>query len=443
MIVRRMCMGRYLKRLLIPVFGVAVAVMAVSPPAGADAPLRLDLDTCVEIALEVNVSALKADYELDIATNGVITSASTLLPQVSLHSTNSKYEELFGRQVGDKIIMTDQAYNASLSLGESVSLPGIMGVFQSLADRRATLHYVNQIDQEVTYVAKQTYLMVLRTRRLLAVAEEALELSERRLERAQAMVEVGSAVRSDVLRAQVELSNNQLDLISARNDVRLAESALKYYLGLDDSVELELEDALEVGGREYSLDGALKTASEWRPDIKMASAALSAAGHSVWAERGGWFPYVSFSWTDYYTSDRFPDEISELKDAAEWSWYLTLGIDIFDGFQTFGRVRQAKARRNSAREDLLQTQRDAAFEVKEAFYSVEEARQRVEVSEKTVEVAEEDLRLSEERYRLGAGTMLEQIDSQVALSEARTSHIEALYDLLLSQARLVRAMGKE
>ena len=84
-----------------------------------------------------------------------------------------------------------------------------------------------------------------------------------------------------------------------------------------------------------------------------------------------------------------------------------------------------------------------ALEVKRAFYGVEEARQRVKVSEEAVEVAEEELRLAEERYRLGGGTMLEQIDSSVSLSEARTSRIEALYDYLLSLAQLKRAVGKD
>ena len=55
----------------------------------------------------------------------------------------------------------------------------------------------------------------------------------------------------------------------------------------------------------------------------------------------------------------------------------------------------------------------------------------------------ENYPLAEERFRLGGATMLEQIDSQVALSEARTSYVEALYDYLLSQADLVRAMGKD
>jgi outer membrane protein len=435
-------MGRNGERLFLYIAAILIYMVFAAPSFSAE-PLRLDLDRCVEMALEVNVSALKAGYELDVATNGVVTSASALLPQLSFQSTNSKYEQLYTRQVGDKIIATDKAYNASLSLGETFSVDGMMGVFQSLADRRAMCNYVTQVNQDVSYVAKQKYLMVLRTRKLLGVAEEALELSKRRLEKAQAMVEVGSAVRSDELRAQVEVSSNQLDLISAQNGVRLAETDLRHFLGLADEVELDLVDVLEAGGEEYGLDEALSTAARWRPDIKLASANLSSAGHGVWRERGGWFPYVSFRWTDYYTSDRFPERVGDLSSQADWSWYITLGIDLFDGFQTFGRVRQAKARRNSAREDLLQTQRDAAFEVKEAFYSVEEARQRVEVSQKAVDVAEEELRLSEERYRLGAGTMLEQIDSQVSLSEARTSHIEALYDLLLSQAQLVKAMGKE
>jgi outer membrane protein len=437
-------MSRCLGRLLIPLALFAVVSLDSSPSSATGPELNLDIDKCVKMALEVNVSVLKAGYDLDIATNDVVTSVSALLPTVGVSSANGRSEAAGGRTVGGLVTeQSNRSYSSSLGLRETVSLPGIMGVFGSLADRRGTRHYVDFVNQDVAYTAKQKYLQVLRTRRLLAVAEDALHLSEGRLEKAQAMVEVGSAVRSDVLRAQVEKSSNQLDLISAQNGVRLAETDLRHYLALEDSIELQLEDVLEVAGAEYTLDEALGTAAKWRPDIKQASASLSAAGHSVWAARGGWFPSVEFDFSDYYSASRFPGEVSRLWDDALWSWNLSVGINLFDGFYTFGRVRQAKAVRNSAREDLLQTQRDAAFEVKEAFYSVEEARQRVEVSRQTVQVAEEDLRLSEERYRLGAGTMLEQIDSQVSLSEARTAHIEAVYDLLLSQARLVRAMGKE
>lgn len=436
-------MGLHRERFLRLLMLVTLTSTLTAGSVSAGPPLKLDLDKCVAMALEVNISALQAGYDLDVAKNGVITSASSLLPTLSFYSQDLKYELAEGSVVGDKIVNTAEAYNGRLTLGETISMEGVMGVFESLADKRATGHYVTQINQEVSYIAKQKYLMVLRTRKLLAVAEEAMALSERRLEKAQAMVEVGSAVRSDVLKAEVEKSSNQLDLISAENDVRLSETDLRHFLGLDDDVDLELEDIPEPGQLDYRLDRALAEAQSSRADIKQAAASLGLAGHAVWRERGGWFPYVRFDWSDSYTGENMPEKLIDIRRKATWRWGLTVGIDLFDGFETFGRVRQAKAMRNSAREDLLQTRRDAAFEVKEAFYSVEEARQRVEVSRRTVEVAEEELRLSEERYRLGAGTMLEQIDSQVTLSEAKTSYIEALYDLLLSQARLVRAMGRD
>ena len=171
-------MGWHRERLLISLMLVSITSAFAAGSVAAGPPLKLDIDKCVEMALEVNVSVLKADYELDIAKNGVITSASVLLPRVGFQSTNSKYEEAFTRQVGDKVILTDRAYSAALSIGETVTLDGVMGVFESLAGKRATEFYVAQVNQDVSYVAKQKYLMVLRTRKLLAVAEEALRWSK-------------------------------------------------------------------------------------------------------------------------------------------------------------------------------------------------------------------------------------------------------------------------
>ncbi len=404
--------------------------------------LHLDLDECVTLAVDVNVSVVKARYDLRRASSSVLTSASRLLPTVGLQSTKSKYEESFLRQVGDRVIITDESYTASLALYESVTFGGILGVLESMASREASKANLRKTTEEVAYTARQKYLGVLRARRLLEVRQEALNLSKRRLEKAQALLEVGSAVRSDVLRAQVEVGNNQLEVISAENALRLAEFDLKHFLRLDPELVLELEDVLQTSDLDYQLDEALAEAVKQRPDIHSARANLKAASHGVWAERGNWFPTLTFRWTDRYIADRFPGEVGRLTDDARWSWDLTASLNLFDGLYTFSRVRSAKASREIAREDLEQLMRDAALEVRQAYYSVQEARQRVDVSSKTVELAEEELRLAEERYHLGAGTMLELIDAQVSLSQAKVAHVEALYDYVLSQAKLRKAVGK-
>ena len=410
-------------------------------PAGGT--LHLDLAKSVQMAVEVNTSVLKAKYDLDRSSNYVIGSASALLPSVGWQSSHNRSELAAPQVIGDQLITTSRSYSSSFSVSERVSASAVLGLFESLANKGAVEQGVRAVRQQVIYTAKQKYLQVLRAGRLLVVNQEALGLSRRRLERAQAMLDVGSGVKSDVLRAQVEVGTNELNLISGTNGLRLAETDLKSFLRIPDEQAVELEDMLETGESSYTLDGALADAMEMRPDVKATARTVTAAKTAVWRERGGWVPSLSYSWSRNYTAETFPDRAVDIWDKSLWRWGIRVDVNLFDGLSTFSSVRIAKAQRRSAEEDFNQVKRDAALEVKQAFYNVEEARQRVKVSSETVSLAEEELRLAEERYRLGGGTMLEQIDAQVVLSQARTSYVQALYDYLLSQAELVRAMGKD
>ncbi len=48
---------------------------------------------------------------------------------------------------------------------------------------------------------------------------------------------------------------------------------------------------------------------------------------------------------------------------------------------------------------------------------------------------------SRHRFSVGVGTQLEVLDSQVALTDARSNRVQALYDYNLANAQLVRAVG--
>jgi len=420
------------------------ALLAARDTAWAQATLKLDLDKCVDMAVEANTAVIKANYDLDRASNGVLRSASPMIPSLSLQVQQTRFETAsVPRVVGDRVLLSDRVYQGTISISEIVSFGTIMAIFEANAGKHATENYVVSVEHEVAYVARGLYLGVLKARRLLGVREEAHELSERQFEKAEALLDVGSAVRSDVLKAQVEVSRNELDLISARNALRLAETDLRYFVGIADHVELDLDENIDPGRLDLDLDYALAAAMEHRPDIRSSEQSLASAGHGVWRERGGWIPWVAAGWNKNYYSAKLPDALGDFWDESEYAWYMAAGIDLFDGLRTFTSVRDAESRRSIAETDLTQLRLDVALEVKRAYYGVEEARQRVKVSEEALEVAEEDLRLAEERYRLGGATMLEQIDSSVSLSEARTSHIEAMYDYLLSLAKLKRAVGKD
>ena len=418
---------------------VILSLAAFCPARAGERVIQLSIDDCVERALEVNASVLQASYNVEGADGAGLSALSGLLPQVS-YSVNYRRSPYAG-VVGDRLVPPG-SFNTSLYLRQPIFHGGtrVARWLGAEADKKAAVEGLRAVETEIALLARQRFLDVLRAAKLLEVQEEALELSRRQLERAEALVEVGSAVISDVLRARVEVSRNELDLISARNDLRLAETSLCHFLAIDGDCSIELDEDLGLEEREYDLDEVLQKAMEMRPEVKESEATLRSRKYGVWENRGYWLPSLDFS-ADYSWSGEDQLKISEAWEESELTWRISMSWDLFTGLNRWGSSKQVGARLKTAEEDLAQVKRDVALEVKEAYYNVEEAKQRMKVSAETVELAEEEFKLAGERYRLGAATMLEQIDSQVSLSEARSSYVEARYDYVISLARLARAVG--
>jgi outer membrane protein TolC len=414
---------------------------ACFPVHGAGKVIELSIDDCVERALEVNVAVLRANFNVDRTQGAGLSALSRLLPDIR-YGINYRKSPFLG--VGEGRVVAPSSFTTGLYVNQPIFHGGteIANLLGAQAEKRIAQEGLHAVESEIALLARQRFLDVLRAEKLLEVQEEALELSRRQLERADALVEVGSAVISDVLRAKVEVSRNELDLITAQNDLRLAKTSLCHFLAIDGECTIELDEDLGLEERDYHLDDVLSQAMKMRPEVREAKATVESRNYSLWSNRGYWFPRFDF-YADYSWSGEDRLDIADAWEESELTWGLTMSWNLFSGLSRFGSEKQYKASLNTAREDLAQVKRDVALEVKEAYYNVEEARQRMKISAETVELAEEESKLAVERYRLGAATMLEQIDSQVSLSEARTSFVEARYDYVISLAHLARAVGMQ
>src|SRR5262249_61333666 len=82
-------------------------------------------------------------------------------------------------------------------------------------------------------------------------------------------------------------------------------------------------------------------------------------------------------------------------------------------------------------------------EVRTAYSSFLEAREVLESQKKVQEQAEEALRLATSRYDAGSSTQLDVLNAQTALTEARTTQIQALHDYAVARPRLDHAIGQD
>jgi outer membrane protein TolC len=124
-----------------------------------------------------------------------------------------------------------------------------------------------------------------------------------------------------------------------------------------------------------------------------------------------------------------------------WVAGVSLKWNVFDGFRTMYNSGQASAARSAAGEMLEHTRKQVGYEVREAWLRRIEAEKRLAVSRSAVVSAEEATRLLSRRFENGLATMLDLLDAQTALNQARANLVESENNLLLATGRVYFSAG--
>ncbi|MBI5848672.1 MAG: TolC family protein [Nitrospirae bacterium] len=290
-------------------------------------------------------------------------------------------------------------------------------------------------EEQIILNVKQAYYNILRTKRNRTVAEETVNQFRQHLEQAKAFFEVGTKPKFDVTKAEVDLSNARLNLIRAENAVRLAVVSLNNAIGVPDAPEYVVEDNLSFEKYVVGLEDAVKKAYDNRPELKALTARRIAAEKAVYGARTGYFPMLTGNASWAWAGTRF-----DINDGS-WSAGMTLSIPIFSGFLTKNQVSEAKANLIIFTANEEAVRQNVLLEVQQNYLSLKEAEERIVTAELTVGQAKENHEIATGRYSAGVGNPIEVTDAEVALSNAKAAHIQALYDYKIAAASLEKAMG--
>ena len=126
---------------------------------------------------------------------------------------------------------------------------------------------------------------------------------------------------------------------------------------------------------------------------------------------------------------------------GSWSVTLQASKPISDGGASRSKEQQAMIQAEQAATAVEKLHDSIAREVWEAYLRLEEAKSHMQTTTSTVELAEEALRISEVRYEAGLATPVEVSDARVALTGARTNHVNAVYGYQLAQAQLLSTIN--
>lgn len=405
----------------------------------------LSIDECIKIALKNNYLVRSSYEEHRVAEAEVVSARSRLLPNISTSAGWTRNdEERFIYTEGINPYYSRDFYDYGLRLNQSIFNGGYnwANLNSARARERGAKADYKLSQQSVTLQIKQDCYELLKAKTLLDVQRDAVKRSEEQMNMAKARYDLGSASMSDYLKAKVQLGNDNLALITAENSLKLAQANLNNDLGMDLDPPVDVAAELEYQKLDLDVDQVISQRLDMHPEIRKVESQVSQAKSGVAMARSALLPSVAFSSSYSWSDAKTPESWSGWKMNDSWRIGISIGLNIFDGFQSIANIQRGKAYLRSSEENYEQKKRDVELEIKQAYLAVNEAEQKIEVTQEALKAAEQDLKLTQEKYNLGAASMLELLDADVSYKTAKNNEVNALYDYNLAVARFEKAIGK-
>jgi outer membrane protein TolC len=292
--------------------------------------------------------------------------------------------------------------------------------------------------RDVRFSVAATYYGLIRARTAVTLWEDTVRLIEAHERMTRARFEAGAVLKSDLLSVGVKLSEARENLILATSESRIARVALGTAMGIDWR-EVELPDrSLELPSYDGDEEAVAAAARAVHPAIAALEAAARAAAHSERAAGRGNWPAVSGEvYGIWHGEDEAPGLQRDFYVAA-----VVLDFPFFDR----GRARAARGEASARRLEADAARREAAdsleLAARTAHWQARDAVARVGIDERAVEAASEAMRIIEERYRAGMAKIVDLIESERALTEARVRALAARAQAWTALAAVERVAGE-
>lgn len=416
----------------------ACPVLAQEPPIKAGDPL--DLDKAIEIGLKMNPTIAGSYYAMKAREAQVGQARSGFFPRFdgaasftrnfSVYNTNDPYYTSLLEQYNQNV--------ANVTLKQMIfdfwRTPTSLNI--SKLNLESSRRDIDDSVNKIANTIKSSYYGVLKAKRSRDVSVEVVGQYVKHLRIAAIFFEAGKKPKYDVTKAELDLSNAKLNLINAENDYKIAWVNLNNAMGIDSDAEYAIHDNLAYQKYEITMEEALKTAYQARPDLKSLEAQRDSAEKSIARAKQEYYPQINGNAQYNFAGSQYP---------LGQGWYAGVGltVNLFDGLYTTSKVAEALANKQSVDSKISAVKLQIMLDVKQAWLGLIKAQQTIDTTNVQIKQASENLEITNLRYEAGLADPLEVTDATVSYSQARLANINALFDYKVAKANMEKAMGSK
>ncbi|MCI6680458.1 MAG: TolC family protein [Candidatus Cryptobacteroides sp.] len=465
-----------MKRMLFTLFAVmAVSVsltaqdMAESADSSKTATKVISIEQALEIALSENASVKVADMEVLRTGYARKGSYASLFPQLD---GNAAYQRTIKKQVmymdfdmpgmgggegeGDSSSSTAAGGGFEVgrwntwSAGVSASMPLVNAqLWQSLKisdmDVELAVEKARSSKLEMVKQVKQAYFACLLAKEAFGVYKSVYENALANLEQTQRKYNAQKASELDLARAKTSLANAIPNVFDAENSVVLSLWQLKAVMGVD------LSEEIDVDGTLLDYDDELLEVSVCmeQPDLSGNSSLrqldiqAQQLAASIKAQEYASLPSIALSFS--YSMNAMTNDFKF--NTYRWSPHsyvgLSLQVPIFAGGKRANAVRQARVQADELAVQTQETERQLRIAIRQCLNTMDTAVKSYSSALSAVESAGKAYDIASKSYSVGKNTLTDLNDAQLALTQARLTSSQAVYNYLVAKANLESHIGAD
>lgn len=441
------------------------------------------LEKCIQYALENNIQIKQQTLDEDISDVDLRQSEYNFYPGFN---ADFSHGYSFGRSVDpftnefatERIMRQDGRISGSVVLFSGFT--NVNNLRLNMHLNTAVRYDTEKIQNDVTLTIAAAYMQILYSMDFVENAVQQVEIIKQQLERTRLLFEGGTVPRGSVMEIEARLAEEELNLVNARNDLRLSYLELIHLLDMDASVsfaiekpDIEIEDQLNLSSHQNIFEQALAV----EPSIQSAEEYIEVASKQLELEKGGLYPTVSlvgslgsgFSQAAQIPTNPVnlgPMQIGYLQDGTEVfadnvqfdfdtkpysdqlrdNFYQYVGVNvsipIFNRMQTRSRIQRSRIELERARNNYELSQNNLNKTIGQAYADALAAYQRYQATNKALDSFNESFNYTRQRFELGMVSTVEFNESQMRLAQAQRDAIQAKYDFVFKKKIMEFYTGK-
>ncbi len=290
---------------------------------------------------------------------------------------------------------------------------------------------------------KQAYYAVLLSKEVLYTYKEVYDNAVKNFEQTKMRYNAQKASELDFTRAKSTVANAIPNVFNAESSVILALWQLKAVMGVSLDQNIDVAGTLEDYAGDMKYENPSEINLDYNSTMRQLAIQADQLAEAIKLQKFAYIPTLSVAFS--YSMNAMTNDF-KFSD-YRWTPYsylgLSLNIPIFSGGKRLNDVRQAKVQASQMSLQIDDTERQLKIAIRQYLNTMDTKTKSWAASGEAVATAQKAYSIAEKSYNVGRSTITELNDAQLALTQARLSVSQNIYDFMVAKSSLEQVLGHD